>query len=272
MTKIQKLFSFNQGRNIWRIVLTDLNQIVIEERDIQKKEVFFSCIDRISGKLFWKDKTFLEEKFWIGIEGTRSKYLILHQFEKPDMPNHKKIINVDLLTGELLWLNENLTFYDMDENFIYGFSQSFESREYYKLAIENGEVLSNLGDENQSRPFLDSIRERDYSKYQFTNLIGQSDGNQKELISKVTGSNPFLNFCEYIESDELLIFNFYDKISPQSLINKLVVYDKVEGKPILIETLNASTPAPVPDSFFIYDNELYFIKDKIELVAYQINL
>lgn len=274
MSRIQKLFSFNQGRNIWRIILTDLNQIVIEERDIQNKEVFFSCINRITGEFYWKDKSFLNEKFWIGIEATKSRYLVLHQFEKPDMPNHKKIINVDLITGEILWVNDDLTYYDMDEDFIYGFAPKFEDKEFYQLSIEDGTIKNNLGNEEQSKPVLNSISEKDYSRYTFTEMMSESTSSNevKELATKIIGENFYFNFCEYIDKGNILIFNYYDKIAPQSLINRLVIYDKSEEKPILIETLNSSTPAPLPDSFFMYDDDLYFVKDKIELVAYRLNL
>lgn len=274
MSRIQKLFSFNQGRNIWRIILTDLNQIVIEERDIQNKEVFFSCINRITGEFYWKDKSFLNEKFWIGIEATKSRYLVLHQFEKPDMPNHKKIINVDLITGEILWVNDDLTYYDMDEDFIYGFAPKFEDKEFYQLSIEDGTIKNNLGNEEQSKPVLNSISEKDYSRYTFTEMMSESTSSNevKELATKIIGENFYFNFCEYIDKGNILIFNYYDKIAPQSLINRLAIYDKSEGKPILIETLNSSTPAPLPDSFFMYDDDLYFVKDKIELVAYRLNL
>lgn len=274
MSRIQKLFSFNQGRNIWRIIITDLNQIVIEERDIQNKEVFFSCINRITGEFYWKDKSFLNEKFWIGIEATKSRYLVLHQFEKPDMPNHKKIINVDLITGDILWVNDDLTYYDMDEDFIYGFAPKFEDKEFYQLSIEDGTIKNNLGNEEQSKPVLNSISEKDYSRYTFTEMMSESTSSNevKELATKIIGENFYFNFCEYIDKGNILIFNYYDKIAPQSLINRLVIYDKSEEKPILIETLNSSTPAPLPDSFFMYDDDLYFVKDKIELVAYRLNL
>lgn len=273
MYKIQKLFSFNQGRNIWRIVLTDLDQIVIEERDVQKKEVYFSCIDRVSGKFFWKDKTFLDEKFWIGIEGTNSKYLILHQFEKPDMPNHKKIINVDLNSGEVLWVNEDLTFYDLDENYVYGYIPQFEKNEFFRLAIEDGDIISELGSEEEARPILNSIKEKDYSRYWFTETLNNLPVNEQisNYISKFLTNNLYLTFCEFIDRTNYLVFNVYDKIEPRSLINRLIVFDKTEEKPILIETLNQATPAPIPDSFFMYDDDLYFIKDKMELVAYRLN-
>lgn len=272
MSRIQKLFSFNQGRNIWRIILTDLDQIVIEERDIQNKEVFFSCVDRITGEFYWKDKFFLNEKFWIGIEGTRSKYLILHQFEKPDMPIHKKIINVDLMTGEILWVNNDLTFYDMDEEFIYGYETKFEDKEFYQLSIENGAILYNLGNEEQSRKILNSIPEKDYSRYTFTELFNDTSHiNLKEIATRIIGNNSYFFLSEFIDGENFLILNHYDKISPQSLINRLIVYDKNSCKPVLIETLNESTPAPVPDSFFMYDDDLYFIKNKNELVGYRLS-
>jgi hypothetical protein len=273
MSKIQKLFSFNQGRNIWRIILTDLDQIVVEERDVQKKEVYFSCIDRVSGKFFWKDKTFLDEKFWIGIEGTISKYLILHQFEKPDMPNHKKIINVDLNSGEVLWVNDDLTFYNLDENYIYGYIPQFEKNEFFRLSIEDGDIISELGSEEEARPILNSIKEKDYSKYWFTETLNNPDEDEKikNLISRFLSNNLYLSFSEFIDRSNYLIFNVYDKIEPRSLINRLIVFDKIDEKPILTETLNQSTPAPIPDSFFMYDDDLYFIKDKMELVAYRLN-
>jgi len=272
MLEIQKLFSFNQGRNIWRILLTDLDQIVIEERDIQNKEVAFSCIDRVTGEFFWKNKLFLDEKFWIGIEDSRSKYLILHQFEKPDMPAHKKIINVDLISGNVLWVNDDLTFYDMDDEYIYGYDSNFEDKEFYQLSIKDGTILNSLGNEEQSKTILNSIREKDYSRYTFAQLL---DENSKipvrEITSQFIGENFHFFFCEFIDRENFLIFNYYDKISPQSLINRLIVYDKSSGKPVLIETLNSSTPAPLPDSFFMYDNDLYFIKNKNELVGYRLS-
>lgn len=272
MTKIDKLFSFSHNRIIWRILLTDLNQIVIEERDINKKEVYFSCIDRETGKFHWKDKSYLNEKFWIGIEGTISKYLILHQFEKPDMPIHKKIINIDLSTGEILWVNDDLKFYDMDENYVYGFITSFDENEYFKLSIETGEIVSALGNREQANTILETIPEKDYSKYHFSQMIRniEPSNSVSKFINQFVNNSYYLNFCEYIDRPRFLIFNSYDKIESKSLINRLIVFDKIEEKPILIETINKSTPAPIPDSFFLYNDDLYFIKDKMELVVYRL--
>lgn len=272
MNKIQKLFSYSQDLNIWRILISELEQVIIEERDINKKEVFFSCIELESGKPVWKNKTFENEKFWIGIEGTKSKYLFLHMFEKPDMPTHKKILTVDLTSGDLAWKNDDLTFYGFDDDFVYAFNKKLDSREFFKLKIVNGEMIASLGDEEEAKVILDNLPEYDYSKYKFSNTVGENPDFQfqREIIKKVIGENKFLSLCEFIETDKYLVFNYYDKVAQWSLVNRLVVFNKSEEAPLMIETVNSSTPAPVPDSFFLYKNFLIFIKDKKELNVYSL--
>ncbi len=273
MNKIQKIFSYSQDLNIWRILISELEQVVIEERDINKKEVFFSCIELESGKLVWKNKIFENEKFWIGIEGTKSKYLFLHMFEKPDMPAHKKILTVDLTSGDLAWKNDDLTFYGFDDDFVYAFNKKLDSREFFKLKIADGEMVASLGNEEEAKVILDNLPEYDYSKYKFANMVGENPDFQlqREIIQKVIGENKFLSLCEFIETDKYLVFNYYDKVAQWSLVNRLVVFAKSEEIPSMIETVNSSTPAPVPDSFFLYKNFLIFIKDKKELNVYSLN-
>lgn len=273
MNKIQKVFSYSQDFNIWRILITELEQIIVEERDINKKEVYFSCIDLISGKPVWKNINFENEKFWIGIEGTKSNYLFLHMFEKPDMPAHKKIITVDLNSGNLVWKSDELTFYGFDNEFVYAFNKNLSSREFFKLKMNDGEVVESLGDDEKAKIFLDNLPEIDYSNYIFASTIGERSDfdSQRETIKKFIGENKFLSLCEFIEIDKYLVFNYYDKVAQWSLINRLVIYDKDEEKPLIIETINSSTPAPVPDSFFFYKDYLIFIRDKKELNVFKLN-
>ena len=43
--KIKKKYSFKNKRQIWRLLPTTTDKLVIEDRDTQNKEVFFNCID-----------------------------------------------------------------------------------------------------------------------------------------------------------------------------------------------------------------------------------
>jgi len=251
--------------------MTDLDQIVIEERNIEKMEVFFSCIDKNTGSVFWKNKRFLDEKFWTGIEDTKSNLLFLHMFEKPDMPLHKKIIAVNLIDGTIDWINHELTYFACDDNFIYAYKQNFESKEYFKLEKESGQIISSLGNEEDAKPYLNLIPEKNYSRYLFSSPISQLENEVLiNLIRNHAINSKYNAFIEYILFKDFLIFNFYDKASEAFLINKLFIINQYSQKILHTETINSATPAPVPDSFFIYDDILYFIKNKKELIAYKL--
>lgn len=268
--KVQKLFSYSNNRQIWRILLTELNQIVIEERDIFLKKVYFSCIDKNTGRTFWGDKKFLNEDYWIGIETVFRDMLFLHLFEKPDMPKHKQIIGVDLRTGEVLWVNSELTFDSLIAGSIFAYKQKFESREFFELDFQTGEILDSFG-EDASR-----INERKQSwnnetfistQFPFSLMEGVEFDEPRKYILNIIGDTKYVGSIEFMEYKNLLLFNYYEKVIESSLTNRLCIVDKATEKILLRETLNNFSPAPVPDSFFIDDGNLYFIKDKKEIVA-----
>jgi hypothetical protein len=134
--KIKKEYTFTNKQQIWRLLPTTTNKLLIEERDPEFKEVFFSCIDIKTGRKFF-NKQMIEEKFWIGVEKVYKDLIFFHKFKKPDMPGKKGIIAFDILKKEILWKNEDLIFlfaYDMMKFFLLKKSLLEESnRKYFKL-------------------------------------------------------------------------------------------------------------------------------------------
>ncbi|MCX8010147.1 MAG: DUF4905 domain-containing protein [Ignavibacteria bacterium] len=269
--KVKKLFSHSKGRQIWRIMLSNLGHLILEERDLSAKKVYFSCFNYSSGKSYWIDKQFLSEDFWIGIETVQDDILVLHKFEKPDFPTHKGIIAVDLNTGSLLWNNNELVFDFIDDDKIYASKTKFESREFFILKCKTGEVISSVGNDvqliNEIRELVDE--ESKYAAYLFPTQLSNEENFQEEskLVLRTIGDTKYLGYVEFINFASLFIFNCYEKIIDSSLVNKLYIYDKSSQKILFSEVLNQSTPAPIPDSFFIYEDILYFIKNKNEIVA-----
>ena len=69
--KIKKKYVHNNKRQIFRLLPTDNDKLVIEERDIEKKQAYFNCLNITNGKKFFKNLQ-LDEKFWIGIEAVQN--------------------------------------------------------------------------------------------------------------------------------------------------------------------------------------------------------
>src|SRR5258707_14789953 len=91
--------------NLWRLFPSASGHIVLEDRNVERKEVSFACLDHQTGKVFWADVQF-QERWWISIDSICSGVLFLHEYASPDMPDHKKIYAVDLSSGVLIWSNQ----------------------------------------------------------------------------------------------------------------------------------------------------------------------
>ena len=51
--EIRKVYTFSNDRQIWRLLPTESDKLVIEERNPETKEVFFNCLDINSGKKYF---------------------------------------------------------------------------------------------------------------------------------------------------------------------------------------------------------------------------
>ena len=70
--------------------------------------------------------------------------------------------------------------------------------------------------------------------------------------------------------DDLLLFNFHEVNPDNTLKNIFRAVDLLSEKNILEVTLNSRTNAFAPDSFFVKDDLLFLLIEKIKLEVYKI--
>lgn len=141
--KIKPLWIHSSPNVLWRVMFSHNGLIIIEDRNTETKSATFSCLHSATGKPFWKEKVF-GEQWWIGLDGITADRLYLHGFKKPDMPENKNIIAVDVTSGEVLWQNNECTFSTIQSPFIYGYKDLFERRVYYKINDNDGKIIEEL--------------------------------------------------------------------------------------------------------------------------------
>ena len=118
--QLKPAWQFNAGALIWRILFTSNNLIIGETRNQVAKSTSFFCINAHSGKPVW-GKIEFGEPWWIGIEAIYDRWLILHGFTRPDMPEHKGIRIVELSSGKLLWKNAELSYWFVSDQKLYAY-------------------------------------------------------------------------------------------------------------------------------------------------------
>jgi len=272
--KLKKLYKHDNKKQIWRIIPTSNKKLVLEERDSKTKEVFFSCIEIESGKKLFTEFQ-LEEKNWIGIESIYNDIIFFHAYGKPDMPSHKSIIAFDILSSSILWKNDNYVFSFVYEDKVYCYQQRFESRVFFALDYLTGNILEDFGNDVTVINQLKEKVDKDFWKqnYLFPENFNRNDpldGNYKKYLHQVLIEKVIKGELNYLKKYDLLMFNYHEVSKTNTLNNEFIVVDLIKNKILLKETLDKNLINLMPESFFIKDNFLFLIVDKIKLFVYQI--
>lgn len=216
----------------------------------------------------------MSEKFWLGIEAIKGDIVFFHRFAKPDMPGHRGIFAFDINTQETLWEDETYSFLFLKDDLIYVYQERFEGRSFYTLKTKSGEVGEELGENpNDINELRDEVeRSVDYSNYIFPEKHFGTSNDEKvdSIIANEIKNIEIENNVEFINSNGLLLFNFHQIGKSKELINRLKVFDLFKEKKIFSEVLNKAANAFAPDSFFIYKNLVILLKEKKEIIIFEI--
>lgn len=272
--KLKKLYKHDNGRQIWRILPTSNNKVIIEEREIETKEVFFSCLEINSGKKIFNGFQF-DEKNWIGIESIYKDKIFFHAYHKPDMPLHKGIIAFDILSQTILWQNDNFVFAFVFDDKVYCFQQRFESRVFFALDYLTGSVVYDFGADAAKLQQLREEADNEFEKqnYLFPEYFNRNDFVNEEFqkyLKQILTDNVIKGDISFLRINDLLMYN-YHRVSKNNTFNNIfVTFDLNKNKTLLKETLDKNLVNLMPESFFVKDNFLFLITDKTKLFVYQI--
>jgi len=267
--KIIKHLVHNNKKQIWRILISEADKLVLEERDPKTKEVFFSCYDLSTKAKIFSNFQF-EEKAWIGIEAVENDIILFHFYLKPDMPQHKGFFAYDLKQKKILWQNETLTYFFSDNEKIVAFQQQFEGRFYVEIDLLTGEVISNLGEEYAQVNLLNEKAQakKSYADYLFPEIFNPlNDDPQFDCIRNAISDFSFSGQVEYFIKGEFFYFTFHEK-KDEIFTQHFYIWDTANNSLFFSDVLNKNIPNYAVDSFFVYKKFLFLIKEKqiIEIV------
>jgi hypothetical protein len=256
------------------LLFSQSNFILGEDRDTEKKEVSFYCLNASNGDVLWRNRSY-GEAWWIGIEGVVHDKVFLHGFRKPDMPEHGKIVTVDLGTGEELWRNNDYAFLYATTDRVMAYRDLFERRLYYELDAATGEFIQELKEAPE-----DAYEKKELSHGRNDFLFPESlhegaaeDPLMGPFVARYCGNETIRGTVDYVRTNGKAVFNFHtlqkhdEEKNTDDLQNKLCIVDESNGKQLYADVVNSSTPSPVPDSFFIDDTTVYYVKERHTLVA-----
>ncbi len=261
---MKKHFTYSSHKQIFRILISDLDHLVLETRDTSTKEVYFSCYNLLTGEPLFQDYQH-QERNWIGIEAVYNGIIYFHKYPKQDMPGHKEIIAFDIASQKILWHNQELSFLFAYKEKVYGFIQGYEERYFHALDYSTGQILEDLSNNYQTITLLNNQAEelKNWGNYTYPEILrDDEDAKVKELVYKNIDKQKIAGNVEFAINKGNLFFNYHLKKSGDSYSNIFIASEMNSGKIILEETLNSNAPALFTDSFFIYKEFLFLLKEK----------
>lgn len=273
--RLEPAWRYSANGVLWRILFSTTGKIVGEVRKEEEKEASFFCLDEQTGSILWEGLT-LEEPWWVGIDGIHGDTAFLHEFEKPDLPEHKKIRAVDLVTGKELWRNDDLTFWFAFRKRVYAYKNRFDRRAGYVLDASSGELMETHEEGVESLSLVRSLaqQEGEQEGLRFPQVYDavSEETHVNSLIHAATKNRLVSGNIEYLKAGEYLFMNYHapgrssDADKPM-LENRLHVFEFPAGNPVFSDILADKATAPAPDSFFVKEDRLFFVKDKHILTA-----
>jgi hypothetical protein len=266
---MKKHFGFKSEKQVFRILITETDKLIIETRDTGTKEVSFHCYDLQTGGCVFSNHQ-LEEKTWLGIEAIYKDVIYFHKFPKPDLPGHKEIIAFDIATQKILWQNNEYAFAFVHNEKVYCFTQGFEERFFFVLDYLTGEVIDDLGSNytlvNSLR--TESEQAKNWNNYIYPELnLSSADEATQQTIAQFTNGFTLVGEIEWAKAKSLLLFTFHTKEKDEKFTNRFAAISNDET--VAYETLNENVTALLTDSFFVYKNYLFLLKGKNAVVVYR---
>jgi len=107
--------------------------------------------------------------------------------------------------------------------------------------------------------------EKDWSIYNYPEQINTADEKTKSIIEEFVGEHGIEGIIEYCLNSDFLLFNYHTKTKSNKYNNSFIAVDVKSRKKLMEKTLNKNSILLYNDSFFIYKNFLFLLKEKNEV-------
>ncbi|SFC53189.1 protein of unknown function [Flexibacter flexilis DSM 6793] len=262
---LTKKFHYETDGQLWRIVpCVRSGLMAIEVRNPAERLANFMTLDSFSGEflcpyLEWDGIDSFED--W-GIEAVYGGILCLFRYQNiATMPTHEGVWLADMRTGSLLWAQENIVFKEIDTQI-----------HTLRVQLPNTNVLESV----RLPDLLPSVAENKAVNLQMP--LHYSENNPytpllAAFVAEKTIHTPISAF-DYLEQGRYIFISYYirNTETDKGLSNYFLAIDQESGA-VLLHLLLAERLAGIGwDTFFVFNQQLFLVVNKTELICYELNL
>lgn len=256
---------------MWRIRLdTAARRLALEVRDPDLLLTHFYTLDLTTfriGQLPIQQG----QAWWQGLEDTQGGYIYLHGYGDRKLGQHKGIIALEAATAALAWEEAELTLYGVTVEGLLAYPAATPEADFRLLLLSTGQQLRGGITQQQAAEAVagfSAIRYRQ-AVYPVLYLEGEEYFAQVQQFLEAQHLHGTIQAIEYAETAIAFCISYYIRATDGTLQNYIAVFDTA-GTLRLKEQLAGGLSGIGSDTFFIFMDELYFIKEKAILEVYRL--
>lgn len=251
MTQLLPLITVPFQWPVWRMEIDDLsNTLLLEIRSTEEKQAAFGSINLTDGTVnFTKFTT--PERWLTGIETAYNSVLLIHNYQSAIGPNHKGLIAVDSVTGQLLWSDYTLAFDHLTINGPVVYNAQLQPKKLLLADVKTGKTIRSY------QPVTDT---------EATNNILIPELLPAQLLTGITlPYQPYANTVHYMNHNNFRIVSLHTFLK-QELKQHLYIFNN-EGAIVYDDLLNTGIQKLQPEAFVIHKSNLIYLKNRSELIV-----
>jgi hypothetical protein len=249
-------FSHSFALPVWHI-LADDDLLAIENRDGEHLKVSFSALEVSANKFLIKD--WVTDDWLTGLVGVKKHVLLLQKYVTKGNPDKKSIMAFDMEAKHFRWEVNNFSFSHWDGVTVWGSLTQGES-EPAVIDVASGAVT-----QTEWKMEREHEHERQYLPVQYVEGAEHFE-TIKKFIQKQIRQTTVMG-VEYLEFGGFIIISAYFSEN-DGLANYLIVFNR-DGDVVLNQKLGERLSGLGVGTFFIFSGCLFFVKNRLELLAYK---
>ncbi len=262
---------------IWRL-LCEGSVLVGDVRDTESKTASFFALDVASGAVRWRDVT-VDGGWWVGMQTIARDTLVVHGYEKPDMPIAKGITAIDLATGKVLWSDSERTLHFMSNGKAYAQRASFRTRSFEELDLRTGATITEYGSDEDALARLRTVAAAPAidPTMLFSEPLEAHDESVRAVVTGAIDLSRSRGGVEVLRAPAAIIVSHHepargaDAMLNNEVQNILHVLSP-DGAVVYKDTIVARAPGIVPDAFFVKDAMLLYVREGSEVVGVRLKI
>ena len=253
--------------NIWKIWLdAQAPLLLIEIRNGTTYHTHFSLLSLENFCFIWQDYQ-LEETWWVGVSALHNRHIFFYTYQDEQQPFPQDLWVVQADSQQLLWKSEQYLFQGFYQDQLITYQNQGESLDYYATSLSTGKILKKIQPKKEN--WLQDCNIHLETKYPMHYKTGQQyfETVQKFLFKRF--QIQAIHCIDYLEYGGFILMAYFCELENAATAHHLLVLNQ-KGSIVWQDCLQKEAKGLNLDSFFVFEHKLFYIKNKTELLIYQL--